>query len=97
MPCPRCSAPRNDLLPIVWEGGRASGPFWAGAEIFLLMGFDPWTIQPIASRYTNYRTMILPGLSCGCETWQLTLREERRLRVLQNRELWHMLGEDKFM
>jgi hypothetical protein len=29
-----------------------------------------------------YRTIILPVVLCGCETWSLTLREERRLRVL---------------
>jgi len=30
-----------------------------------------------------YRTIILPNLY-GCETWSLTLREERKLRVFQN-------------
>jgi hypothetical protein len=33
-----------------------------------------------------YRTVILPVLY-GCETWSLTLREERRLRVFENRVL----------
>ena len=28
-----------------------------------------------------YRTIILPAVLYGCETWSLTLREERRLRV----------------
>jgi len=28
-----------------------------------------------------YRTIILPVALYGCETWSLTLREERRLRV----------------
>jgi hypothetical protein len=28
-----------------------------------------------------YRTIILPAVLCGCETWSLTLREERGLRV----------------
>ena len=28
-----------------------------------------------------HRTIILPVVLCGCETWSLTLREERRLRV----------------
>ena len=28
-----------------------------------------------------YRTIILPVVLCGCETWSLTMREERRLRV----------------
>jgi hypothetical protein len=27
-----------------------------------------------------YRTIILPVVLYGCETWSLTLREERRLR-----------------
>jgi hypothetical protein len=33
-----------------------------------------------------YRTIILHVLY-GCETWSLTLREERRLRVFENRVL----------
>jgi hypothetical protein len=32
-----------------------------------------------------YKTVILPGVLYGCETWSLTLREEHRLRVFQNR------------
>jgi hypothetical protein len=31
-----------------------------------------------------YRTIILPVVLYGCETWSLTLREERRLRVFEN-------------
>jgi hypothetical protein len=35
-----------------------------------------------------YRSIILPPLVLyGCETWSLTLREERRLRVFGNRVL----------
>jgi hypothetical protein len=30
-----------------------------------------------------YRTIILPVVLYGCETWSLTLREELRLRVLR--------------
>jgi hypothetical protein len=32
-----------------------------------------------------YRTIILPVVLYGCETWSLTLREERRLRVFEKR------------
>ena len=32
-----------------------------------------------------YTTIILPVVLYGCETWSLTLREERRLRVFENR------------
>ena len=31
-----------------------------------------------------YRTIILPVVLYGCESWSLTLREERRLRVFEN-------------
>jgi hypothetical protein len=31
-----------------------------------------------------YRTIILPVVLYRCETWPLTLREERRLRVFEN-------------
>jgi hypothetical protein len=34
-----------------------------------------------------YKTIILPVVLYGCETWSLTLREEYRLRVFKNRVL----------
>jgi hypothetical protein len=34
-----------------------------------------------------YKTIILPEVLYGCETWSLTLREEHRLRVFGNRVL----------
>ena len=39
-----------------------------------------------------YRTIILPVVLYGCETWSLTLREERRLRVFENSVLGEYLG-----
>jgi hypothetical protein len=33
------------------------------------------------------KTIIVPVVLCGCETWSLTLREEHRLRVFENRFL----------
>ena len=39
-----------------------------------------------------YRTIILPVVLCGCETWSLTLREERRLSVFENRVLRRVFG-----
>ena len=39
-----------------------------------------------------YRTIILPGVLYGFETWSLTLREERRLRVFENRVLTRIFG-----
>ena len=39
-----------------------------------------------------YRTIILPMVLYGCETWSLTVREERTLRVFENRVLRRVFG-----
>ena len=42
-----------------------------------------------------YRNIILPVTLYGCETWSLTLREERRLRVFENRVLRRVFGSKR--
>ena len=42
-----------------------------------------------------YRTIILPAVLYGCENWSLTLREERRLRVFENRVLRRVFGRKR--
>jgi hypothetical protein len=42
-----------------------------------------------------YRTIILPVVLYGCETWSLTLREKRRLRVFENKVLRKVFGPKK--
>ncbi|KAJ4448532.1 hypothetical protein ANN_10550 [Periplaneta americana] len=39
-----------------------------------------------------YKTVILPVVLYGCETWTLSLREEQRLRVLENKVLRKIFG-----
>jgi hypothetical protein len=39
-----------------------------------------------------YKTIILPVVLYGCETLSLTLREEHRLRVSENRVLGRIFG-----
>jgi hypothetical protein len=39
-----------------------------------------------------YKTVIVPVVLYGCETWSLTLREEHRLRVFENRVLRRIFG-----
>ena len=39
-----------------------------------------------------FRTIISPFVLCGCETWSLTLREERKLRVFENMVLRRIFG-----
>ena len=48
--------PGKDLVPFVQEGGWAPGPVWTGAENLAPSGFDPRTVQPVCSRYTDYAT-----------------------------------------
>jgi hypothetical protein len=39
-----------------------------------------------------YKTIILPVVLYGCETWSLALREEHRLTVFENRVLRRIFG-----
>jgi hypothetical protein len=39
-----------------------------------------------------YKSIILSVILCGCKTWSLSLREEYRLRVFENRVLRRILG-----
>ena len=39
-----------------------------------------------------YRIINLPVVLYGCETWPLTLQEERKLRVFDNRVLRRIFG-----
>jgi hypothetical protein len=58
--------------------------FGAGSSVF------QFTIQK--TKIKIYRTIILPVVLYVCETWSLTLREEHRLRVFENRVLWRIFG-----
>ena len=39
-----------------------------------------------------YITIVMPVVLYGCETWSLTLREVRRMRVFENRVLKIIFG-----
>ena len=43
-----------------------------------------------------YGTIILPVVLYGCGTWSLTFREERRLRVFENRVFRRIFGPKKY-
>ena len=46
-------------------------------------------------KFKIYRTIILPVVLYECETWPLTLREESRLRVFENRVLRRIFGSKR--
>jgi hypothetical protein len=54
-------------------------PFGAEPSVFSLL--------PKNVKIRIYKTIILPVVLYGCETWSLTLKEEHRLRVFENRVL----------
>jgi hypothetical protein len=60
--------------------------------------------SPLSSRLLSknikiriYKTIILPVVLYGCETWSLTLREEHRLKVSENRVLRRIFGPNKIL
>jgi hypothetical protein len=57
------------------------------------------SVQNLSSRFLSknvkvriYKTIILPVAPYGCETWSLTLREDHKLRVFENRVLRRIFG-----
>jgi hypothetical protein len=61
-----------------------------------LISFDAesFVFQPAIQNLSIniYTTIILPIVLYGCEAWSLILREERRLRMFQNRVWRRILG-----
>ena len=53
---PAALYPGKDPATIVQEAGWAPGPIWTGAKNLHPPGFEPRTVQPVASRYTDYST-----------------------------------------
>ena len=67
--CPGCFTPGKDLVPLVQEAAWATGPVWTRAEnLAPPLGFDPWTVQPVESRYTGWT---IPALSSAVYTVKL--------------------------
>jgi hypothetical protein len=50
---PPAALPR-DPVPVVQEAGWASGPVWTGVENLAPTGIRSPTVQPLASRYTDW-------------------------------------------
>jgi hypothetical protein len=68
-------------------------------EIKSKLNSGNWVQNLLSSRLLSknvkiriYKTIILPVVLYGCDTWSLTLREEQRLRVFENRVLRRIFG-----
>ena len=51
---------------------------------------DLYVIRTLSMLFS--RTIILPVVLYGCETWSLTFREERKLRLFENMMLRRIFG-----
>jgi hypothetical protein len=49
-------------------------------------------LLPKSIKIVIYKTVILMVVLYGCETWSVTLREENRLKVFDNRVLRRIFG-----
>jgi hypothetical protein len=60
----------------------------------LPFGPEPFVFSPAVKKLKIriYKTIILPVLLYGSETWSLTLRDKHRLRVFENRVLRSIFG-----
>ena len=60
----------------------------------LLFGAESFVYQFAIQKFTIKicRTIILPVVLYGCETWSLKMREKRRLKVFEKRVLMRIFG-----
>jgi hypothetical protein len=58
---------------------------------------EPFVLSPAGKnmKVRIYKTIILPVVLYGCETWPLTGREEHKLWVFENRVLRRIFGPKK--
>jgi hypothetical protein len=59
----------------------APGPAWTGAKNLAPPGFDPRTLQPVASRYTDYITRpTCEHVQCLCWDWVMLFSVVERIK-----------------
>jgi hypothetical protein len=73
-----------------------SNPYFHCLFSFLLpIASSSIYFQPVTFLFRKvriYKTIILLVVLYGCETWSLTVREEHKLRVFENRVLKRIFG-----
>ena len=76
-------------------GGMQAKGIWEQDPEANIWAQDEWEYgvekAPQWGTYT-YKTIVLPVVLYGCEAWSLTLREECKLRVFENRILRRISG-----
>jgi hypothetical protein len=67
--------------------GAETSVLWKAEKYREISKWSTTHLLPKNLKIKIHRTIILPVVLYGCETWSLTLREESRLRVFENRVL----------
>jgi len=81
------SIPGEEPVPILQEAGWAPEPVWTGAKnLAPPPGFDPRTVQTVASRYTDYATRtVTRALNVfNLFIWKYCFRLRLTLKILSN-------------
>jgi hypothetical protein len=63
------------------------------AQVFFVVAKNGSCAECPASQFTNIIYAYVYIVLYGCETWSLTLREEHRLRAVENRVLRRILDQ----
>jgi hypothetical protein len=75
----------NKLYGVIFEKSEQFAPTPLNA-----WNPERWNFKLVILK--SYKIITLPVVLYGCETWSLTLREEHRLRVFENRLLRRIFG-----
>jgi hypothetical protein len=75
---------------------KVKGTFWAiSGKYYCVQNLFVFHLPSKSVKIKIYRTIILPVVLYSCESWSLTLREECRLRVFENKVLRRIFGPKK--
>ena len=94
---------QNNISHFIWHRHkfmpRKNHFFTLNRDLLILMLISQNLLSSsLLSRSVNiniYRTIILPAVLYGCETWSLALREECRLRIFENWVLRRTFGSKR--
>jgi hypothetical protein len=89
-----CSSETSVITRVAWQQIPEDSILHISFAVILLI-LCHYDSSPLLSKNMKvriYTTIILPVVLYACETWSLTVREERKLRVFENRVLRRLFG-----
>ena len=81
---PGRTLPRERTCTHCTGGCLAPEPVWTGGKMCVPLGFDPRTVQPEVSRYTDWATRPTSHIAVGSlQSWEIFLAEKSRQQQAQ--------------